>query len=73
MYHRLRRGAPQQRETRRRSGGQEKQGTIVGEGREQEGEATIGNSLRWSVFMPAGLEGGAALQRLQVVRRLLLI
>ena len=41
--------------------------------RVEEGQATIGNSLLWSVCMPAGLEGRAALQRLWAVRSLLVI
>ena len=42
-------------------------------GREvEEGQAGSGNSLCWS-FMPAGLEGGAALWRLLAARSLLLL
>ena len=45
---------------------------LLGRG-EKEGGATTGNSLHWSVCMPAGSEGGAALQRLRAVRSLLLV
>ena len=45
---------------------------LLGRG-EEEGRAAIGNSLGWSVHMPTGLEGVAALQRLQMERRLLLV
>ena len=51
---------------------QERQGAIVGEGKGG-GADVIGNSLLWSMHRPEGLEGGAALQRLQAVRSLLLI
>ena len=44
---------------------------LSGRGEEEE-QATIGNSLHWSVCMPTGLEGGVALQRPQAVRSLLL-
>ena len=40
---------------------------------EEEGQAAIGNSLCWSTCLPTGLEVGVALQRLWVVRSLLLI
>ena len=45
---------------------------LLGKG-EEEGWAAIGNSLPWSVHVPMGLEGRAALQRLWVARSLLLI
>ena len=38
---------------------------LLGRG-EEEGWAPIGNSLHRSVCRPAGLEGGAALQRLRL-------
>ena len=45
---------------------------LLGRG-EKEGQATIGNSLLWSVHKPVGLEGKVALQRLWAARSLLLI
>ena len=45
---------------------------LLGRG-EEEGQAAIGNSLCWSTCLPTGLEVGVALQRLWVVRSLLLI
>ena len=39
----------------------------------EEGQAAIENSLCWSVRMPAGLEGGVALQRLWSARSPFLI
>ena len=45
---------------------------LLGRGEEKEW-ATIGNSLLWSVCMPVGLEGGAAVWRLWAERSLLLI
>ena len=43
---------------------------LLGRG-EEEGQATIGNSLHRSMRMPTGLEGGVALWRLQAARILL--
>ena len=45
---------------------------LSGSGKE-EGQFTIGNTLRWSVHMLTGLEGMAALLRLWAARSLLLI
>ena len=45
---------------------------LLGRG-EEEGQATIGNSLHCSMHMPTGLEGGVALQRLWAARSLLLL
>ena len=45
---------------------------LLGRG-EEEGQAAIRNSLHWSMSMSTGLEGGAALWRLQAVRSLLFI
>ena len=72
MCHGLSRGTPQQREPERRSARRRGKASLSGKG-EEEGWATIGNPLRWSVHRPAVLEAGAALQRLWVVRSLLLI
>ena len=45
---------------------------LLGRG-EEEGAATIGNSLHQSMCMPVGLEGRVALYRIWAVRSLLLI
>ena len=45
---------------------------LLGRG-EEEGQATIGNSLCWSMHMPVCLDGGVALQRLWAVRSHLLV
>ena len=45
---------------------------LLGRG-EEEGAATIGNSLLQSMCMPVGLEGRLALQKLLAVRSFLLI
>jgi len=45
---------------------------LLGRG-EEEGQAARGNTLLLSLLMPAGLEGGVALQRLPAARGLLLV
>ena len=42
--------------------------SFLGRG-EEEGQAAIGNSLFWSICMPVGLEGRAALQRLRTAKK----
>lgn len=55
VYHSLRRGTPQQREPRRRSRPTGEAGQHGCGGQEEEEEqTTIGNSLHWSMHMPAG-------------------
>ena len=60
-------GTPEKVQTRRRG-----KVPLLGRG-EQEGRVNIEDSLPWLMLIPTGLEGVAALQRLQGARSLSLV